>query len=143
MVDMEVYPECPELLPLLEKEQKKKGWVSEDALKSISLKLKMPISRVYATASFYAHIYLEKQGKYIIEICNSPSCYLNGSLNLIKLIEKELKIKSGQTAKNKKFSLHICSCIGCCNIAPAMMINKKVYGNLTKEKAIKILKKLK
>ena len=142
-MDYETYPPCSELLPRLEREQKKNGWISEKALKRISTETKIPISRVYATASFYAHLHLEKQGKYIIEICNSPSCYLNSSLDLIKFIEKELKIKSGQTSNNRKFSLHICSCIGCCNKAPAMMINKKVYGNLTKEKVREILKKCK
>jgi len=139
-MDYEVYPSCPELLPKLEAEQRKKGWISENALKKISLDTKTPISRVYATASFYAHLHLEEQGKNIIEICNSPSCYLNNSLDIIKFIEKELKIKSGQTSKNKKFSIHIGSCIGCCDKAPAMMINKKVHTNLTKEKVKKILK---
>ena len=69
--------------------------------------------------------------------------YLNKSINIIKFIEKELKIKSGQTTKNGKFSLHIVSCIGCCNKAPAMMINKKVFGNLTKERIREIIEKLK
>ena len=142
-MDYEVYPPRHELLPKLEAEQRKKGWVSEAALKRISKETKTPISRVFAAASFYAHINLEKQGKNIIEICNSPSCYLNGSLDLIKLIEKELKIKSGQTSKDGRFSLHICSCIGCCDKAPAMMINKKVYSNLTREKAKEIFRKLK
>lgn len=139
-MDYEVYPPCPELLPKLEAEQRKNKWISEKALKRISLETKIPISRVYATASFYAHLHLDKQGKYIIEICNSPSCYLNNSLNIIKFIEKELKIKSGQTSKNKKFSIHISSCIGCCDKAPAMMINKKVHTSLTKEKIKEILK---
>ena len=142
-MDYETYPPCPELLPSLENEQKNKGFVSEQALKRISMELKIPVSRVYAAASFYAHIYLTKQGRHVIEICNSPSCYLNGSLNMIKFIEKELKIKSGQTTKNGKFSLHICSCIGCCDKAPAMMIDKTPYTNLTEEKAKKILKSFK
>jgi NADH:ubiquinone oxidoreductase subunit E len=142
-MDYETYPSCTELLPKLEKEQKKSGWISEKALKRISTETGIPISRVYATATFYSHLHVLKQGKNIIEICNSPSCYLNDSLDLINFIEKELKIKSGQTTKNGKFSLHICSCIGCCNKAPAMMINKKVYGNLTKEKVREILKKCK
>ena len=142
-MDYETYPPSTVLLKKLEREQEKNGFVSEASLKKISRETKIPISRVYATASFYAHIHLSKQGKYIIEICNSPSCYLNSSIDLIKFIEKELKIKSGQTSRNGKFSLHICSCIGCCDKAPAMMINKKVYGNLTKEKVIEILKKSK
>ena len=143
MENKEAYPDSPELLPKLEKEQAKNRWISEQALKRISNETGIPISRVYATASFYSHLHLSKQGKNIIEICNSPSCYLNGGLDIIKLIEKELKIKSGQTTKDRKFSIHISSCIGCCDKAPAMMINKKVYGNLTKEKVLDIIKKCK
>lgn len=142
-IDEEVYPASAELLPMLEKEQSKSGYIPEEALKRISAKLKIPISRVYAAATFYAHLHTRKEGKNIIEICNSPPCYLNGSLDLIKLIVDTLKIKSGQTTKDGKFSLHICSCIGCCDKAPAMMINKKVYGNLTAEKVAQILKKCK
>lgn len=142
-MNYEIYPSSAELLPKLEKEQEKNSWISEEALKRISKETGIPISRVYATATFYAHLHLEKQGKYVIEICNSPSCYLNGSIDMIKFIEKELKIKSGQTSKDGKFSLHIGSCIGCCDKAPAMMINKKVHGNLTKEKIKEILEKCK
>jgi NADH-quinone oxidoreductase subunit E len=138
----EVYPANDKLLPRLLAEQKRKGFVSEKTFKKISDELKLPISRVYAAATFYSQLFTKEQGKYVIEICNSPSCYLNKSIDVIKLIQKELKIKSGQTTKDKKFSLHICSCIGCCNQAPAMMINKKVYGNLTKEKAKKIIEEL-
>lgn len=135
----EVYPDCPELLPRLIAEQKKKGYVSEQAMKKISDETKIPISRIYAAMTFYSQLFTRKQGKYVIEICNSPSCYLNGSLDVIKELEKLLKIKSGQTTKDNKFSLHIGSCIGCCNMSPAMMINKKVFGSLTKEKIKKIL----
>jgi NADH-quinone oxidoreductase subunit E len=142
-MDYETYPASTELLPKLEEEQEKNGWISEEALKRISSETKIPISRVYGAATFYAHIHLEKQGKNIIEICNSPSCYLNDSLDIIEFIEKELKIKSGQTTKDGKFSLHISSCIGCCNKAPAMMINKQVHGNLTKEKIKEIFEKCK
>ena len=131
------------LLPELKKIQKKAGYVSEESMKKLSKKLGMPIVKIYAAATFYAQIHTKPQGKNIIEICNSPSCYLNGSLDLIKFIEKKLKIKSGQTTKDKKFSLHICSCIGCCDKPPAMKINSKVYTELTQEKVEKILEKCK
>jgi len=131
------------LLTTLRKIQKKDGYISEKAIREINKKTGVPLSIIYGTATFYAKLHMQKQGKYIIEICNSPSCYLNGSLNLIKFLVKKLKIKSGETTKNKKFSLHICSCIGCCNEPPAMLINGKPYTNLTKEKIESILNKLK
>jgi len=109
----------------------------------LSKKTGIPIVKIYAAATFYAMIYTKPQGKYVIEICNSPSCFVNGSMDIIKFIEKKLKIKSGQTTKDGKFSLHIGSCIGCCDRAPAMMINGKVFGKLTKDKIEYILGKCK
>lgn len=127
------------LLAELEKIQKKYSYIPEKEAKKLSKRLNIPISRIYGVITFYSHLYTEKQGKKNIKICNSPSCYLNGSLDLIKEIESILKIKSGQTTKDRKYSLHITSCIGCCNKAPAMLINDKLYYNLTKEKIKEIL----
>ena len=128
------------LLPELKKIQKKQGYVSEEAMKKLSKKLNIPIAKIYASATFYSMIHTKPQGRCTIEICNSPSCYLNNSLNIIKYLEKKLKIKSGQTTKDGNFSLHISSCIGCCDKSPAMKIGKKIYGNLTKEKIDNIFK---
>jgi len=132
-----------DLLPRLIKEQEKNGWISEQALKDIAVEINIPITRVYAVATFYTYIYTKPQGKYIIELCNSPACFLNGAMDLIEFLNKELKIKPGQTTKDKKFSLHIVSCIGCCNTPPALMINKKVYTSLTPKKLRRILKRCK
>ncbi|MBN1385860.1 NAD(P)H-dependent oxidoreductase subunit E [Candidatus Woesearchaeota archaeon] len=121
--------------------QDKEGYVSEEAMKKLSKKTGIPIVKLYAAASFYSFIYTKPQGKYVIRLCNSPSCYLNGSLNIAEWIEKELGIRSGETTKDRLFSFHIGSCIGCCNEAPAMMINDKVYGNLTEQKVKGIFEK--
>lgn len=123
--------------------QEKEGYISEEAIKNLSKKTGIPVVKIYAALTFYAKLHTKPIGKYIIEICDSPSCYLNGSLNIIKYLEKKLGIKSGETTKDKKFSLFICSCIGCCNEAPAMLLNGKPYTKLTKEKIEDILKKCK
>ena len=129
------------LITELRKIQKRDGYISEKAIKQLNKKTGIPLAKIWAVATFYSKLHTKPQGKYIIEICNSLSCYINGSINLIKFLEKELKIKSDQTTKDKKFSLHISSCIGCCNEAPAMLINDQIYTNLTKEKIESILKK--
>ena len=131
------------LLPELKKIQKREGYVSEEAMKKLSKRLDIPIVKIYAAATFYAMLHTIPQGRYVIEICNSPSCFVNSSINIIEYLEKKLKIRSGQTTKDKRFSLHICSCIGCCDKAPAMKINGKIYGNLTKEKIDDVLDGLK
>lgn len=129
------------LLNELRKIQKKQGYISEDSMKDLAVKTQIPISRIYSVASFHSMFFTEKQGKYVIEICNSPSCFLNNSTEGIDFLKKRLKLQSGQSSR--KFSLHICSCIGCCDTAPVMRINGKLYRNLTKEKINGILEKCK
>jgi NADH-quinone oxidoreductase subunit E len=129
------------IINILRKAQKKERYLSEETLKDLSVKYKIPISRLYGVATFYEMLRTEKQGKHIIELCGSPSCYLNGELNLEKFLEKELKIKFGETTKNRKISLYKTSCIGCCDKAPAMLLDGKPMTNLTKEKVMEILKR--
>lgn len=129
------------ILSLFEKLQAKKGFISKDDLKKIAIEEGIDLAELYGVASFYHMLSVRKEGRKVIRVCNSPPCYVNGSLDIIKEIEKLIGIKSGQTTKNGKYSLHIVSCIGCCDKAPAMMINGKVYGNLTKEKIRKLLKR--
>lgn len=129
------------IINILRKAQKKERYLSEETLKKISTKYKIPIARLYGVATFYEMIRTKKQGKHIIELCGSPSCYLNEGLNLEKFLEKELKIKFGETTKNKKISLYKTSCIGCCDKAPAMLLDGKPVTSLTKEKVMEILKK--
>ncbi|MCK4621965.1 MAG: NAD(P)H-dependent oxidoreductase subunit E [Desulfuromonadales bacterium] len=131
------------LLPLLKKEVQSKGVITEDALKSISKKTGIPVSHVYGAATFYYFLNTKKQGKNVIHVCTSPSCTVNGSLNIIKFLEKELKTKLGKTTKDKKFSLYETSCIGCCDEAPAMLRNNKPQTKLTEEKIRNLLKKCK
>jgi len=129
------------LLPLLRKAQKKHGYLSEESLKKISRKTGVPISRVYGVATFYSMLHTEKQGENVIEVCSSPSCCVNGSLDLVRFLEKELKVKTGKTTKDRKFSLCKTSCIGCCDHPPAMLLNGRPFTDLTKEKLRALLKK--
>ena len=131
------------LLNVLKEVQEKEGYISEDALKRISIEYNIPISRLWGIATFYFLLHTKKMGKHVIHICDSPSCYVNGSLDLIKFLEKKLKIKLDETTKDRKFSLYASSCIGCCDHAPAMMIDGKAYTDLTEEKIEKIIGDLK
>ncbi len=132
----------PLLLPLLYKIQEKFGYISKNTAHEIAKKTKIPFSTIYGVITFYDMLYTEPKGKHIIRICNSPSCYLNNLVTLIKFLELLLNIKSGQTTKDKKISLEIVSCLGCCDKSPAMMINDQVYGNLNEHKIKKIISRL-
>ena len=131
------------LLNILHEEQDKKGYISVDAMKQISTKYQIPISRIYGVVKFYTMFRTEPQGKYIIELCGSPTCVLNESREIEKFLEKELNIKIGETTKDKMFSVYKTSCIGCCDEPPAMLLNGKPITKLTLERVKKLLNELK
>ena len=130
------------LLNILHEEQDKKGYISVDAMKQISTKYQIPISRIYGVVKFYTMFRTEPQGKYIIELCGSPTCVLNESREIEKFLEKELEIKIGETTKDKMFSVYKTSCIGCCDEPPAMLLNGKPVTKLTLERVKKLLNEL-
>lgn len=129
------------LLTRLREAQKRHGYLSEDILKDISRETGMPISKIYGVTTFYSMLHIEPQGKNIIYICNSPPCHVNGSFNLLRFLEKELGVKEGQVTEDGLFSFHIHSCIGCCDKAPAMLMNGRAYDNLTEDRLKEIIKK--
>ena len=127
------------ILKELIKIEKEEGYLPEKRLLLLAEEKKIPIAKIYQTATFYSFLTLKKRGKYKIRICNSPSCFLNGSDKIISYFEKILKIKVGQTTKDGKFTLETTSCIGCCNKPPAVLIQDKLYTDLTEEKIKEII----
>ena len=95
------------------------------------------------TASFYTMYSFDPRGKYVIRVCESPPCHILGAQTIFKAIETKLGIKEGETTKDGFFTLEGTSCLGVCSVAPAMMINDEVYGNLDEEKIGKILEQIK
>ena len=106
----------------------------------VAKELDIPISKVNEVLTFYAMFSTKSRGKYVIEVCNSSPCRLNGSDDILKLFEKELDINVGQTTEDKVFTLIKTSCIGACDISPAAKIRDKFYGNLNLEKIKQIIK---
>lgn len=131
------------LLNKLREIQKKEGCLSEKSLKKVCDETNIPMAQLYGVATFYAMFDIKPTGKYIIELCSSPSCFIAGALNIETVLKEELKVDFGETSKDKLFTLKRSSCIGCCDKAPAMMINGKVYTKLNEKKLRAILKKCK
>ena len=131
------------LLSCLYAIQEKDGYLSEENISSLAELLNLPKVEVYSVASFYSLFTLKKTGKYIIRICVSLPCYLNGSKEILEVLKEELGIEADQTTSDKKFSLETVSCLGLCDKAPAMMVNEKIYGNLNPEKVREIVQEYK
>jgi len=93
--------------------------------------LGLPASYVYGVASFYTMFSLKPRGRFIVRICQSPPCHLLGSTDVSKELVKALGVGFGETTADGLFTLEMTSCLGVCGVAPAMMINDEIYGNLT------------
>ncbi|HGE70991.1 TPA: NADH-quinone oxidoreductase subunit NuoE [Candidatus Poribacteria bacterium] len=127
------------LISILKEVQDNRIDLSKDVMMDIAKSVGVSFSDVYEIASFYSFLSTEPIGKNVIRICKSIPCFMKSCDVVIKAIEKELGIKPGEITADKKFSFHLTNCIGACDIAPAMMINKKRYGNLTPGKIAQIL----
>jgi NADH-quinone oxidoreductase E subunit len=140
---IEKYSSRTDLMPALQDIQKAYGYLSEENLQILSKKIKTPLTVISGVATFYNWFKLKPIGKYHISLCRGTACHVHNSEDLLKHIEKKLKIKAGESTADGKFSIEKVNCIGACAKAPAMMINDKVYGELTEKKIDQILESLK
>ena len=130
------------LLPCLEVIQEACGHIPQEAITYLRENLDVPSIDIYGVITFYGMLTTKEQGKYVIRICDSLPCYLNKSDGVLGVIETELGIKAGETSADRKFTLEVVPCLGLCDKAPAMMINDKIYGNLTEQSVKEIIAEL-
>jgi len=130
------------LIPLLQMTQKTFGYLPEEILKKIAEHLGIPLSRVYGVATFYTQFRFTPLGKYVVRICHGTACHVTGSDNLSQALEEDLGIKEGETTKDGLITLERVACLGCCSLAPTVMINDKVYGRMTHDKIRRMLRQM-
>jgi NADH-quinone oxidoreductase subunit E len=118
------------------------GFLSDDAVEAVAALLGMSPLEVEELATFYTFIYREPVGKYVIHICDSVICWMDGVESIHDYLCRKLDIAVGETSADGLFTLLPICCIGYCDLSPAMLINRKVYGHLTPKKIDEILEKL-
>ena len=127
------------LIPVLQKAQELYGYLPDHVLQHISKKLRIPLARIYGVVTFYAQFRLTPSGRNVINVCMGTACHVRGGAKVLETIEKELKIKDGETTEDGRFTLEIVACIGACGLAPVISINNNVHGRLVPEKVAGIL----
>ena len=127
------------LLVMLERTRDVYGYIPDHALAGLAGELGIPVVDVYAAATFYRALPLKPLGKHIIKVCKSVPCYLKHNRPVIDALERKVGIAPGHTSDDGLFSLELVNCIGACDKAPAMMIDDRVFGELTPERVTEIL----
>ena len=122
--------------------QELQGWMSDEAMVEAAALLGMTPLELEELATFYDYIYRSPVGKYVIKVCDSTVCWLEGHQRVIDHVSARAGVPMGGTSPDGLFTLLPVCCIGYCDRAPAMVVNKRVYGKLTQEKIGRILDKL-
>lgn len=129
------------LIPVLQETQDAYGYLSEDVLEAISTEMSVPLSRIYGVTTFYSQFRLHPHGREIIKVCHGTACYVSGAEEISHAVSNEIGIENGETTRDGKFTLEGVACLGCCSLAPVMMINDATYGRLTPGAARRVIKR--
>ncbi len=127
------------LVMILHEIQNQYGYVPRGVSFELSRLLNIPLARIYEVITFYNYFKLDPPGKYTISLCMGTACYLKGANLVLQEFRKLLNVEEGQTTADKLFHLQVVRCLGCCSLAPVVMVNEKIYGNVKKEDVINII----
>jgi NADH-quinone oxidoreductase subunit E len=131
------------LIPLLQSAQDSYGYIPEKAIHYISEVVGIPSAEIYGVITFYAQFRLKPLGKHLIRICEGTACHVNGAKNILKMLQNELGIAVGETTDDGLFTLQSVACLGCCSLAPVIMLDDETSGSLTIDKTKKVIKRYK
>ncbi len=128
------------LIPILQEVQAEYRYLPEEVLTFVATSLGISPARVYGVATFYSLFTLKPKGKYLIRVCDGTACHVKRSMDLHGTIARKLNLGQGEdTTRDMLFTLETVNCLGACGLAPAMVINEEVYGQLTPERASEII----
>jgi NADH-quinone oxidoreductase subunit E len=131
------------LIPLLQGAQDIFGYIPRPVFEKLSRECGIPLSDMFGVATFYAQFRLKPVGKNIIKVCHGTACHVQNANEITEALEESLKIKDGETTEDRFYTLESVACLGCCSLAPVMMIGDQTYGKLTGNEAVKIIKNIK
>lgn len=128
------------LIPILQQVQEEYRYLPQEVLIYVATSLGLSPARVYGVATFYAHFTLEPKGKYIIRMCDGTACHVKKSIPILEALQKRLGLTDRQkTSADLRFTLETVSCLGACGLAPVMVINDDVHGQMTPDSALALV----
>jgi NADH-quinone oxidoreductase subunit E len=131
------------IIAVLQDIQAEFGFLPKDAIHTVSKEMNVPLSRVLSLATFFNAFSLKPKGRHPINVCMGTACHVRGAQLILEKLERELSISSGDTTEDGDFSLDEVRCVGCCGLAPVIMVNDEFHGKLSQTKVPGVLKKYK
>jgi len=128
------------LIPLLQAAQDSYGYVPASAIEQISGVTGIPTAEIYGVITFYKQFRLKPLGRHIIRLCKGTACHVVGAEMIGQVIADELKVAPDETTEDGLFTYMVVACLGCCSLAPAMMVDDQTYGRLTPQTIRKVIR---
>lgn len=132
--------EASNLLQIMLEIQSSNNWLPKEALKRVSERLEVPMTRIQHIATFYKAFSLVPKGRHKVHICVGTACHVRGATRILDTVEEATGIKPGETDMDMKFSLETVNCLGCCALGPVMEVDGKVHGKMSPVKTAEALK---
>ena len=127
------------LIAVLHKAQALYGYLPQDVMDQVADKMQIPTAHIWGVATFYHYFNLKPVGKNNVSVCMGTACYVKGADKVLEALIRELGIQVGETTEDKLFTLQEARCLGACGIAPVIMINDKIYGELDAKKTVDLI----
>lgn len=131
-----------DIIAILQDVQHKYRYLPQDVLEYLSNKLDIPLSRIYHLATFFRAFSLEPRGRHELHVCMGTACHVRGALRILEALERNLKIKAGETTKDMQYTLETVNCVGACALGPVVVVDGKSKGKLNPQRAERLLKQI-
>lgn len=131
------------LVPILQAVQEEYRYLPQEVMAFVATALDIPPARVYGVATFYSHFALQPKGKYVVRVCDGTACHVKGSQELVDALKARMGLEGGKkTTSDMLYTLETVSCLGACGLAPAVVVNEDVYGQMDAEKATALIDRI-
>lgn len=137
----EVEEKRASLIAVLQKIQARYRYLPETAMRQVAARMGVPVAQVYHVATFYSAFSLKPKGRHIVNVCLGTACHVKGAGLILDKFKRELKVDEGDTTEDGQFTLQAVRCIGCCSIAPAVMVDTETHGYVRQDKVADIIKR--
>ncbi|MBM4053817.1 MAG: NADH-quinone oxidoreductase subunit NuoE [Planctomycetes bacterium] len=127
------------IIPILQKIQLEYGYLPESAIDLVAERLNTSASELIGVSTFYAQFHLKPRGKHIVKVCCGTACHVKNSRGLTTKVHQKLKIHKNETTEDKMFTFEEVSCLGACGIAPVVVIDSSVHGEISPDEFEKLL----
>ncbi|MEW5721760.1 MAG: NADH-quinone oxidoreductase subunit NuoE [Thermodesulfobacteriota bacterium] len=128
-----------DLIPVLQAVQEEYGYIPPETLTPIGEALGLPPSRVQGVINFYAMFFTEPRGRNVVTVCRGTACHVRGGKGVLRVAQKILGLKEGQTSEDFRFTLETVACLGACALSPVMVVNRQVYGRMNPKRIETVL----